>query len=475
MTRRRLYPLALLLAALPLIAAAQAYDRSAWIADFEQLKAAITERSPNLEWQAERGLDLAALEARTRTRLAAANDDIAARAALERFVRSFGDAHMELRWPSAPALSSSAPTAPRSTCEELGYPADDDRYAIAPRLPGYQSLRPADGSIEAGLAPVGRHRIGVLRIAIFKPSSAMCERTLPALGITDGGPCDETCNNRISQHADNEFLAEIEARVRDIGARRPAALLVDIASNGGGNDTSISIARMLTGTMLGTPPLGVVKSAARLTDIEENRAALEAGLADATPDEARFLHGLIDQLTRAHREGTQPCDLSPLWSGRDAGCTELIRGPFYAGGMISGEVAREFVEEPWAEYVSATVHHRYTRGLWRGPLMVLIDGNSASSTELFAAMLQDAGRATIVGAPSLGAGCGWNLPPENVTLAHSGGVLEIPNCARFRRDGRNEIDGVQPDVLVGFRTYDSTRQRVDRLGAKLEEVLARAR
>jgi len=476
MIRRYTCPLALLLAALPLTAPAQGFDRTGWIADFEQLKAEITQRSPNLEWQAQRGLDLGAMEAHARARLAAANDDSAARSALERFVKSFGDGHMQLSWPSAAAPASSTAPAPRSVCSELGYQHDeDDTYAIAPRLPGYQSLRPAGGSIEAGFAPVGRRQIGVVRIAMFQPGAAMCELAVRDLSIATDSPCDETCSNRISQRADDVFLAEIEARVRDIEARHPAALLVDVASNGGGNDTSISIARMLTAATLTTPPLAVVKSADRLAAIDEDKAVLEAGLAHASPSESAFLRDLIDQLARAHAQGTEPCDLSPLWSGREAGCTLLIRGPFYAGGMIPGEVTNESADEPWAEYVSATAHHHYTHGLWRGRLMVLVDGNSASSTELFAAMLQDAGAATIVGAPTFGAGCGWNLPHESVVLAHSGGMLDIPNCARFRRDGRNEIDGVQPDVLIGFRTYDSARQRVDRLGGKLAEALDRKR
>lgn len=149
-------------------------------------------------------------------------------------------------------------------------------------------------------------------------------------------------------------------------------------------------------------------------------------------------------------------------------------GPFFAGGLVARDLPPAFATRPWAEYVSSTARFRYTPNLWRGPLLVLIDGDSASSTELFGAMLQDSGRAVLIGAPSFGAGCGWIRPRVDTVLKTSGGVLSMPNCARFRRDGRNELDGLQPDVLVGFRTYDSPKQRVERLLPRLPAALAGA-
>jgi C-terminal processing protease CtpA/Prc len=104
--------------------------------------------------------------------------------------------------------------------------------------------------------------------------------------------------------------------------------------------------------------------------------------------------------------------------------------------------------------------------------MILVDGDSASAAELFTAMLQDAKRARVVGSPTLGTGCGWTLPRAPVTLQHSGGQLFMPDCARLRADGSNELDGIQPQLLIGFRTYDSAAQRVRRFSAALPQALA---
>jgi len=77
--------------------AAEPFSRESWIADFEQLKAAMTVGYPSLEWAAQRGMDLPALEKRARERLAEAGDDAAARTALDRFIAAFGDGRVSAK------------------------------------------------------------------------------------------------------------------------------------------------------------------------------------------------------------------------------------------------------------------------------------------------------------------------------------------------------------------------------------------
>jgi hypothetical protein len=77
-------------------------------------------------------------------RIAAATNDAAARSALERFVRNFGDGHMDLTWPAAPNIARPKSPAAGSTCAELGYRSEPDSSAVASRLPGYRALAPHD-------------------------------------------------------------------------------------------------------------------------------------------------------------------------------------------------------------------------------------------------------------------------------------------------------------------------------------------
>ena len=446
-------------------AAAQPFDRAAWVADFNQLKDAVTRRSPNLEWAAERGMDLPATERRARERLAAATDDAGARVALDRFVRSFADGHMELSWP-APPRASAAP-ALRSTCAALGYRSDPDSDAAATRLAGYAPVGPQDGPVRAGLVRQAGRTLGVLRIPIFAPSESMCAAVLAERGMPADAPCDAKCADGLSRRADALFLSAIADRIRLLAAAPADLLLLDVAGNGGGDDSSIATARMIGGPDVPTPRLAFLRSAARLEDLAEDEAELWAGLAEADPADRALVRRLLPTYAKARAQAARPCDLSPLWRGERADCTNLVNGPFHAGGLTPTDPFGGPRTGVWAAQISATARFAFTPARWTGPVLVLVDGNSASSTELLAAMLQDARRAVIIGSPTFGAGCGWTLPREDVVLRHSGGRLALPDCARRRRDGSNELDGIEPDILVGFRQFDTPEQRVRRLLSRL--------
>src|SRR2546430_1310196 len=111
---------------------------------------------------------------------------------------------------------------------------------------------------------------------------------------------------------------------------------------------------------------------------------------------------------------------------------------------------------------------------WHGPLIVLVDGGTGSAAEQFAAVLEDNHAAIIIGAPTAGAGCGHTNGGTPTTLKNSGGILELPDCARLRADGSNEVMGIQPDVLVGLRTTDGPHRQATRAFQKLPEAIERA-
>jgi hypothetical protein len=448
---------------------AQGFDRNAWLADFEQLKSAVSENYPNLEWAAERGADLATFERSTRERLAAAQDDAGARAALERFVNLFGDGHFSLTWPQSRSAARSQ--AAESVCAASGYRQDDDSSAIAKNLPGYEPLPDSESEIDAGMVVIAEKRVAALRISLFQPSLAMCEAALRRVKSPRAKTCDDACKKKLDARSDDIFLREVEGRIRGLIRQKPDVFLIDVAGNGGGSDTAIAIARMLGGEDLNTPSMAFVRNAERQSELAEELVSLKSAVAKARGAEAAFLNELIAGLTAAREQAAERCDLSALWRGEKVQCTNLVRGPFYAGGMVARELPAAYRTRAWAEQVSWTARFSAPAGIWKGPLLVLVDGSSASATELFAAMLQDAGRALIVGSPTRGAGCGWTLPKRPIELKNSGAELAMPDCARFRRDGRNELDGIEPDELVAFRRFDSAKQRVERLSPKLRDAL----
>ena len=123
------------------------------------------------------------------------------------------------------------------------------------------------------------------------------------------------------------------------------------------------------------------------------------------------------------------------------------------GGLLTSsvEVADKFVEEgiivstrgrsPLEDF-NYTAHKA---GTWRVPLVVLIDGESASASEIFAGAIRDHRRGNLVGERSYGKGSVQGIFP--LSLAGSGVRL---TTAKFYSPSGHPISnvGVQPDIAV---------------------------
>ena len=84
--------------------------------------------------------------------------------------------------------------------------------------------------------------------------------------------------------------------------------------------------------------------------------------------------------------------------------------------------------------------------VYDGPLAVLVDRNSASASEIFAAAIQDYGRGIVLGEPTFGKGTVQSVVP----LDRDGklGQLKITTAQFFRVNGEGtQFRGVVPDVL----------------------------
>lgn len=88
---------------------------------------------------------------------------------------------------------------------------------------------------------------------------------------------------------------------------------------------------------------------------------------------------------------------------------------------------------------------------WRIPLVVLVDENSASASEIFAAAIQENGRGVIVGRNTYGKG----TVQTHFPLQSASGNLKL-TTAKFYSPAGREIagTGVRPDVAVNGKTDD---------------------
>ncbi|MCA9245662.1 MAG: S41 family peptidase [Planctomycetales bacterium] len=143
-----------------------------------------------------------------------------------------------------------------------------------------------------------------------------------------------------------------------------------------------------------------------------------------------------------------------LWSLHRQGMRTLIidlRGN--PGGLLTAsvEAADRFLTEGIIVSTRGRIaqedydYRAHRSGTWGVPLIVLIDGDSASASEIFAGAIHDNRRGTLIGARSYGKGSVQGIFPLN--LAGAGVRL---TTAKFFSPNGHPISkvGVQPDIVV---------------------------
>jgi len=143
-------------------------------------------------------------------------------------------------------------------------------------------------------------------------------------------------------------------------------------------------------------------------------------------------------LWKLHRDGMKSViiDLRGNPGGLLNAAVELADKFIYDGAIVSTRG-----RNPREDY-SYTAH---TVGTWRVPLVVLIDGDSASASEIFAGAIRDRHRGLVVGERSYGKGSVQGIFP----LSSSKGGVRLTTAKFFSPSGQAiSRNGVTPDVAV---------------------------
>lgn len=103
------------------------------------------------------------------------------------------------------------------------------------------------------------------------------------------------------------------------------------------------------------------------------------------------------------------------------------------------------------------------------PLVVLVDGNSASAAEIMAGAIQDYGLGTLVGTTTFGKGI-----VQQIFSLGDGSAVKVTISSYYTPNGRNiHGTGIEPDVVCEFdgETYYSTEDHYDNQLEKAKEEL----
>jgi hypothetical protein len=461
----------------------QTINTNAWLEDFAQLKREMSDHYANLEWAIEhRGLDLKQLSERTETRLRQARSVPEAQEAIESFLGEFGDGHLDIEWVrnggDTPAQhADSRPTKQTALCERLGYRSHDvSPRLVFSRLNNFREVKTEDSKY----FPVGvlslpnGNNVGVIRIQLFSEYMFpdLCEKAASEAGLTSESPCDDECDDRVERTAANLLTAAFAKQITILKRSKIRVLMVDITGNGGGTNWVEPAARTLTAKPLRSPRQAFIRHEHWTRQLRARLTAVEADARQASPPHRNVLLRAAETLRQAMRETQQPCARESVWENRKPGCSLVATTPtLYPQSVLPYAKPGSLPDTPSSRYIFYPSRYAYREGVYTGQLLVLVDRGTASSAEYFTAMLRDNRAATVIGEPTVGAGCGYTNRGIPTVLKNSGAGVKIPDCVRVRADGSNEVAGITPDMLIPWRRNDSLYQRVKRVFDVLSQTL----
>jgi hypothetical protein len=453
-----------------------AFDSLRWIADFQQLISEMSGHYAGLEFAVEeRKIDLPKLKAETEAGLRSAKSDTDAYRVLQRFLGAFGDGHLEIEWPDRSATPSGK--SERSVCSALGYDARLKAGLDFSSVPTFSELDTADGEFYPGgllRLPSGKV-VGVLRIGLFTEHAfpELCERAVKGDHLLDGA-CNEICANHVELQVANFLTAGLSSRAKALRAAGATVLLVDITHNGGGSDWVEAAARELSSVPLYDSRMAFLRHPHWTENLSQELADVQTDL-DNKREPEPLLNQAATSLKAAIDETRKTCSLEDVWETGKVDCSMLVKGELFVSGVLSYAKPGSFASLASKATLFAPLRYEYQEDSNRMPLFVLVDRDTWSSAEYFAGILQDNHAAIILGESTGGAGCGYTNGGIPIKLRNSGALVKMPDCVRFRADGSNEVNGIQPDLPIAWPRQASDYQRIEALIPILDKALASVR
>jgi hypothetical protein len=305
--------------------------------------------------------------------------------------------------------------------------------------------------------------IGFMRVHAFTEDNYLntCADEWEKLQPKILGACDAKCQwNFRYQKLRQRLIDDADLVIQALKQKGIGTLVVDVTGNGGGTDWVDVIARMVAGQSklecqarhMIRHPSTTESMSAILAEVETDRKQ-----SHLNPKDKLILDEAAAKLVNLIADSKITCDLSPFWTKRDftANCNQLMTQHQFACGLFPYLPAGSLDGMESKQALFNSLDHKYEESRFKGKLAIVVDRETGSAAEDFAAMLQDNHQATIIGEATNGNGCGFVNGAVPIKLPHSGIEVKMSNCARIRRDGSNAVFGVKPDIEIPWVGDDS--------------------
>jgi carboxyl-terminal processing protease len=234
---------------------------------------------------------------------------------------------------------------------------------------------------------------------------------------------------------------------------KPGDKIVSVAGQSTADLNTDKAAEMLQGTEGSTVDLAVITGDAQPRRIRVTRQHVDVPSVDEVKIVDRNFGVGYFKLTCFQKTTSHDVDTALNQLQRDGMQSLIIDLRGNPGGLLTSgvEVADKFIEQggivstrgrsPGEDYN----YSAHSAGTWKVPLVILIDGDSASAAEILAGALRDHHRATIVGVRSYGKGSVQGIFP----LSIGGAGVRLTTAKFFSPDGLPFAHiGVEPEVKV---------------------------
>lgn len=358
-----------------------------------------------------------------------------------------------------PEISWSMPGT--EACAALGVaPASDPFGFPAARHPELEVLDDTHNAFGAGVV----HRrqsgaLGWLHLPLFSHEAypRACAEEWDRQRAARAGACNDACQDEFTTALGERLAHDAAERLQQLARAHVSAIVVDIADNGGGTDWVQDVARAISPAHLLCPAVTGIRHPHWQEGLARaDRALASCDVPGLAPGDRARLDAERASKARLLAASRQPCDLSGLFHGEPKTCS-LLLDPMPPAACdpppLDGAGTRDLP-------ASCTLFGRPGKpaphGLVDVPVFVLINRSTGSAAEWFAAVLRDNHAVTLVGEQTVGAGCGYTNGGIPLTLSRTGVAIAAPDCARYRPEGTNEIDGLRPDVTLDWALADRT-------------------